>query len=292
MSVERPSVAEARGGAPSRYIDEATTRPNILAASFEDIQQGRIRASNRGDEWSAGELRKVENSLSRQLTKTLRGHDLWPFLEPLKGLAGARTARLLAVIGDPRRFPGQPCSNGHYLPPGFPVGAACPVHDLLPACSSEIDQGNEEQGFDGTDIHREFDSSVGAVEVSRAVAGATASELVGGCPGTLLEPRTTTGVRSVWHYLGLNVVDGQLPRLRRGVQADWNGKGRMIVLGPQGIAAQIVMQRTPKYREIYDTTKVRKLPLVERPIQAEKIARTVAAKAFVGDLLVAWKAAV
>ncbi|HEV8177638.1 MAG TPA: hypothetical protein VGP44_08125, partial [Gemmatimonadales bacterium] len=90
---------------------------------------------------------------------------------------------------------------------------------------------------------------------------------------------------------------------------------------PGGIAEQIVRQRVPIYRERYDLEKERlsreragvghdieapggPLPIHKaeadralasdavagfRPIQIDKIARTIAAKAFLGDLLIAWK---
>jgi len=133
-------------------------------------------------------------------------------------------------------------------------------------------------------------------------------------------------VRSLWHYCGLHVVDGRSPRKTKGKQADWNPKARTLLLMPSGMAEMIIKHRTPKYRDIYDTTKVRLAaergvvmkiesgrrpgpalpqdvegsevahqaeighPVGLRPFQIDAIARKVAVKAFLGDLLMEWKA--
>jgi hypothetical protein len=123
----------------------------------------------------------------------------------------------------------------------------------------------------------------------------------------MLAPRTTSGVRSLWHYAGLHVVEGRLPRPRKGRRADWDPRARLAVLQPGGIAEQIVRHRVPGYRDVYDRARGR---LQERgtvepacvsevagggaalqPWRADRIARTIAAKALLGDLLSAWKAA-
>lgn len=303
---ERSSESEPTVGVPSRYVDAATAHLNILGASFEDIQQSRLRASNRGDEFSMESLLKLEKQLSYQLDKALKTHALWPWLSQYKGLHGPRTARLIAAIGDPRRFPGQPCSEGHKLPPGFPVGSSCPITDFRAENAHESDVASGADGEADSDLANA--GSTGFAEPFRAgwcseieaTDGADSSpdtdETNGEseparvrCPGIMLPPRTTTGTRSLWHYLGLHTVEGRLPKLRKGVQGDWNTKARTLILGPDGLRDQIVRQRTPKYRTIYDEAKARKLTLVDRPIQAEMIARTIAVKAFLGDLLAEWK---
>jgi hypothetical protein len=331
MNADVNAESETGSGVPSRYIDEATTILNRLAASFEDVQQGRIRAENRGDLWSASALKKVEDALARQLQKALKAHVLWPFLQPLKGLAGARTARVIAAIGDPRRFPGQSCSEGHHLPPGFEVGSSCPIEavpgaetrlesesptgfgEAVPTTEIPNESGDGRGGgevFDGANSMNEIVSHSGSVEVSNQ-ADVTAEieapsglvgvspdntdlsdEIVrnhGRCPGFMLPPRQTTGVRSIRHYFGLHVVDGHAPRRRKGVQADWNTKALTLVLGPNGLAEQIVKHRTPKYRDLYDRKKTVQLEAGKKPIQAEKAARRYAAQEFLGDLLVEWK---
>jgi hypothetical protein len=110
-----------------------------------------------------------------------------------------------------------------------------------------------------------------------------------GCPGAMLSPRTSTGTRSLWHYFGLHVVDGRLPRRQKGVQSDWNGAARALVLGKKGIADQIIMHRTEPYRTTYDTKKAAKLKEGMPPWQANSIAKTKASKDFLADMLREWK---
>lgn len=297
------------GGQPSRFVSPATEVLNIYAKGFEDLQQVRMASSLRGDTWLADRLKKEEDAASRRLGKALRDHELWPFLAPLKGLAGPRTGRVIAEIGDPRRFPGQPCTAGHYLPAGYPVGAPCPI-------SADADMGSEVEKtrgvsgeFASADGCREVDTTIGGGEVSteadsrrapgdrdglggpssRTADDGAETESRHGCPGILLAPRLGTGVRSLWHYAGLHAIDGRMPQRRKGVQADWKPTLRTLALGPDGLADQIIKHRTPKYRDIYDATKERKAVEELPPWKVHKIARTVAAKAFLGDLLVTWK---
>jgi hypothetical protein len=96
-------------------------------------------------------------------------------------------------------------------------------------------------------------------------------------------------VRSLWHYAGLHVIEGRMPQRRKGVQSDWKPTLRTLALGPDGLADQIIKHRTPTYRDIYDETKARTVLEDLPPWKSHKIARTVAAKAFLGDLLVTWK---
>lgn len=140
------------------------------------------------------------------------------------------------------------------------------------------------------------------------------------------DPHRFKGVRSWWHYCGLHVVAGKLPRPRRGVKSDWNPSCRTACLMPNGIADQIIKHRADPYRTTYDKTKARiqfergvehggasdaacgpalipsggvgvdsttALGTTDglRPFQIHAIARTVAVKAYMADLLVACKAA-
>lgn len=275
MTVEALHVFDGQGGGqPSRFISPATEVLNMYAKGFEDLQQVRMASNLRGDTWLADRLKKEEDAASRRLGKALKAHELWPFLVPLKGLAGPRTARVIAEIGDPRRFPGQPCTAGHYLPVGYPVGAPCPV-------SADVEELPEIEVVRGVS---------GEISPSRTVESVFEIEERRGCPGILLALRQGTGVRSLWHYAGLHVIDGRMPQRRKGVQADWKPTLRTLVLGPDGLADQIIKHRTPKYRDIYDATKERKAVEDLPPWKLHKIARTVAAKAFLGDLLIEWKA--
>lgn len=196
-------------------------------------------------------------------------------------------AKLLSGIRHPLRFPGQPCVHGHLLPTIFPVGTPCPLTD-----------------YEGVP-----------------------------CSAPLGPPRPGTGVRSLWHFLGLHCgPDGKAPYRRRGVQADWNGDLRAsLLMRDFGIAAQIVRHKVEPYQTIYRTQKARLtqerggvalvgvsenfpgtsqqgrrarkvrgridgLREIEdvsgpapRPFQLDDLARKIAVKAFVGDLLVEWK---
>ena len=252
-----------------------------LSWSWRDIQQARLAAEQRHLTILAADLKALEARAAREVGKELRKQPVWPWLSQYPGLGGVHAARLVALIGDARRFPGQACTTaGHYAPAIYAVGDTCPR-------TSAPDR-------DG---------------------------VVSKCEGTMLPPRPGTGTRSLWHYLGLHVVDGHSPRKSKGQKADWNPIGRTICLQPGGLAEQIVRLRVPRYREIYDETKARlqnergvesksvsvgtdgsaqtegddyrveslpaSVPL--RPIQIDSIARKVAVKAFVGDLLAEMK---
>lgn len=248
----------------------------MLCGSRMDVQQTRMALQQRQQEAMSADIQKVEEKLDRLIKKELMSHPVWPWLSQYPGLGGVQVARLISLIGDPRRFPGQKCSVGHTAPPDREVGAPCPW-----------------------------------VGIDDAV-----------CDGTMLPPRETTGVRSLWHYLGLHVVDGRSPKKRKGQRADWSPVGRTVVLMPGGIADSIIKSRTPVYRDEYDRQKERLIsergadiahvddekrgpalldepevesgPVTEpvvglRPIQIHERARKIAAKRFVGDLLMEWK---
>ncbi|KKK75450.1 hypothetical protein LCGC14_2873600, partial [marine sediment metagenome] len=114
-------------GPPPRHINEATARLNVYAKAFEGAQKMRIASQLRGDHVAAEWFLTVEKHGAYRLGRELRIHELWPFLEPLKGLSGARTARAVGAIGDPLRFPGQKCSKGHTLPPFYEPSTQCLV---------------------------------------------------------------------------------------------------------------------------------------------------------------------
>ena len=251
-----------------------------LCWSWRDIQQARLAAEQRGLALIATELLKTETRVAEQVRRELRRQPIWPWLSQFPGLRGVHVARLVALIGDPLRFPGQPCTEGHLSPARYAPGDPCP--------------------------RRSRPDAEDAVAV---------------CSGTMLEPRSHTGVRSLWHYLGLHVVEGKLPKKRKGQRVSWNPIGRTVCLQPGGIAEHIVRQRVPVYRDAYDVAKERlfrergaaeprdvdgpigSLPDVAeigqanaigsvsglRPIQIEARARTIAVKAFVADLLVEMK---
>lgn len=230
--------------------NERTVGPIDLAemcASWEDLQRTRLAMAQRGLP-DADQVQKIEERLGRQIAKRLEQHPLWPWIKAHPGVGGVRCARLLALIRDPMRFPGQKCTNGHTVPPIEAVGS-----DRSPGgpCPVETPEG--------------------------------------ACSGTLLPPRTTTGVKSLHKYLGLHAVDGHAPRRQKGHQADWNTKGKTLLLGPNGIADQIIKHRTEPWRSTYDAQLARLVAERGDVKGLYYIARKIAVKQFVGDLLVEWK---
>jgi len=249
-----------------------------LTAAWEDVQRTRLALDQRGI--PSDGMKAIEDRLGRKIRAELERQPVWPWLSEFPGLGGVHTARLIALIGDPHRFPGRQCDAGHH--------------------------------HSAADHHFEID-----------VPSGCGYELADGtvCAAPVGPVRRGTGTRSLWHYLGLHVVDGRSPRKRKGQRVDWNPKGRTAVLMPGGIADQIVRARVPVYRDLYDATKARltneravgareiaalagplasegaevedrlapELTVGLRPFQIDAIARKVAAKAFVADLLAEWK---
>lgn len=291
MSAVEGSVIDEPVGAPSRYVDDATVRLNILSASFEDIQTSRIRALHRNDEFSAEALATLEKQLARQLDKAVKAHPLGPWLAERKGLAGPRTGRVIARIGDPRRFPGQRCTSGHTLAPIYEPGSPCPA-EIIPRAETmfelEAGCGAGDPPADA-DIVPESEGPGGVGTPGTDGAAAESGPEYAPCPGIMLAPRPHTGTRSLWHYAGLHVVDGHAARRQKGRQSDWSPALRTLCIGPKGLADQIVLHRPEPYRARYDEVKASKLTADLPPWRADKIAKTVAVKAFLGDLLAEWK---
>lgn len=284
----------------ARYACAVTRDLDRLSRTFEDFQSLRETTAMRlaNDVYGFGEktteqmkalndhsevarLFDLENVYSKELAKVFEQHPLYAWADDV-GLRGARVGRVVGAIRHPWRFPGQPCDGPttHYQPtPFLQVGVPCPA----------------------TGNRHETDE---AIEISGAGDDQTAdeadeSEAVHGCPGSMLPPRTTTGVASVWHYFGLIPgADGTLISRKKGDQASYSPKYRALLLGKLGVADQIIRHRVQPYRDTYDEFKSRRqtdcgvetdlvggLP----PWRLNKIARIVAVKAWLGDLLVEWK---
>jgi hypothetical protein len=267
-----------------QYASEATAKLGEIAATRKDLMRTRGAIGNRlfGEEWQGNPdtsalrpsqaiiwegLNEAFDASGKELKKVLtKEHELAPWLAPLKGMNGVQVAILLSRIRDPWRFPGQPCSDGHIWLPQLEVGSICPA--------VTYDEDRKE----------------------------------GSCTGTIRPARPETGVRSVWHYCGLHVMEnGSAAYHRKGTRSDWDPVARTALLMPDvGIIAQIIKQRTPKYRDIYDAkkdsvkatrpffdtmalAKASGLPNAVFPGKVDTIAKYVAGKAFLGDLLMAWK---
>lgn len=273
----------------SRYRDPITERLGILASGFDQVHKARQGLTSIGLPASAEELLRIETQLGRELVRTLRRHPLWnPFLRRLPGVGGVHMARLISRIRDPLKFPGRRCSAGHYLPADF-TGAVCPVILRRAGVGDELDRddGPSEGVEAGAD---------GQVEIEHRG---------GPCLNAVGSIRPGTGVRSLWHFTGMHVVDGHSARRVRHVKASWDPIARTCLMQPGGIAEQIVRLRVEPYRsDAYDQTRVRleQRGVVEwsgiekirgtsqlPPWRIDRIARVVAAKSLLGDLLIAWK---
>lgn len=265
-------------------VSEESIGPSALRAAVEsrmDIQRTRLGLIQRGQPEALTEpLRLIEERYDRLIRKELEAHPVWSWLSQYPGLGGFQVARLVAIIGDPHRFPGRVCEAGHH--------------------HSAADHGYASEGAPGCGVELADESR---------------------CAAPVGPVRPGTGTRSLWHYLGLHVVDGRSPSKRRGHRSDWSPAGRTAVLMPGGIADAIVRSRVPHYRDIYDATKDRLIDTRAdkgdvsamqsgaregaevdghgasasevglRPFQIDAIARKVAAKAFAADLLAAMKRA-
>lgn len=298
MTAEPRPEFEHKSGGPPRHIDSVTAQLDRDARAWADAKQTRVAMLQRGmPDIVVVAFAKAEQEIAKMLSRGLRSHVLWPWLSQYPGLGGAHVASVIGRIGDPRRFPGQLCSEGHYLPPLYAAGASCPVAESLLESHDACGGGAQEAGTDDKSARE-----------NRAV-----------CPGVMLPPRTNRGVRSVWHYFGLHAdAEGRAPRKRKGVQADWNPRGRASFMGPGGITEQIVRANVPYYVEKYRSAKERLIlrvvdhdatsgdanPLraaefareiedgLGRPLrlfEADRIAHKVAGKAFLADLLTTWK---
>lgn len=284
MRVEtRPEIERACGPTAPPYPDFATAD---LARSVrwwirsDKMQRGMQAAHQPAARIEA--MQKVWRAYERDVQKALKSHPLWPWLSDKPGLRGPYVAWIIARIRDPRRFPGQMCFAGHYLPAIYEEGHPCTANVAALGKSPEP------------------------------------------CGEVLSAPRPHTGVRSLWHYFGLHVVDGRRARKSKGKKATWVTDACGILLGPTGIASQIERHGPEPYRGIYDQQKERIAvarggaephPEIDmgcappansngagagyrrvaegscglRPFEIRTRARTIAVKAFLGDLMIEWK---
>jgi hypothetical protein len=293
MSAEASGVIETWCGESSLVI------LGMLAESWRSLQKTRIAAGQRGDVLLEEALRPVEDAAGRRLTKALRQHPVWPWLSQYPGLGGVHVAMLISIIGDPRRFPGQKCSEGHTMPPDFEVGDPCPVI---------FDQDTGEK-------------CPGVMLAPRATTGTRALwHYLGLMPGT----RRRKGVRSTWNTKGKteclmpgglaeHIVRQRVPKYRdiydqtKARLARERGADHLSVIESQtGSALPCAPDRGSDADERCSFGGTTDGPEVEggaeietrlglRPIpkgfnaHIDAIARTVAVKAFVGDLLTALK---
>lgn len=247
------------------YADPITEQIDLYCRTWEDLMRQRVRFTNRGIDPITGEVRaplvlelgekiigRSEEKVKRELGKLVREHPMGDWLQDAK-TAGARVGTVLTIIRNPHRFPGQRCAEGHYTLPTFEVGDPCP-------CGTVPEKDGEPEP----------------------------------CEGTMEAPRRGTGCRAVWHMFGLypQQVNGtkKLASYRKGQQGSHNVRGKTAILMPQGIAQQFYMQGS-RYAEVYYEEKAR---LADRspekaPGWLDTTARVIAAKVWLGDLLMEWK---
>ena len=328
-SVHRPArppvdlpraTASSDDRGPGETPHASASRParpplSTLCSSWEDITRTRMAFEQRGLPELAQALKPLDEHLVRQISISLRRHSLWPWLSQFPGLGGTQTARLISIIRDPRRFPGQRCSIGHYAPAIYEVGAACPAVMLdKSACEGLMMPPRPHTGV----------SSLWKFCGLHVVDGKS--------------PRKTRGQRTTWNVKARTAVlmpygiADQIVRLRVPRYRDIYDAKKASLTRERGIETDGENARVgdpaltdgaePDYRDEIDSGRglrpiqnseietshgnVRADDLADgaqgangsmrsngtlplRPIQIEGIARKVAAKAFVGDLLTEWK---
>jgi len=286
-----------------------------LCASWRDVQQLRLSFAQREQAAAADALLMVERSMARAVTKELRRQPVYPWLSQFPGLRGVHVARLIAIIGDPFRFPGQGCTEGHAFPPRYVEGDQCPV--LV---------GKDEAQCVGRVIARHGTGT-------RSLWHYLGLHVVGG-----KSPRKARGQQADWHMEGRAAVQmpggiaEQIVRqnvepyvgIYRATKARLSATRAVLPVESDRVAGPLAEsmiendatsgERADLYVEIEahtgplaDDVRDSDLFLGERaqaetgaetdtsiglrPFQIDAIARKVAAKAFVGDLLAAMKAA-
>lgn len=104
---------------------------------------------------------------------------------------------------------------------------------------------------------------------------------------SVIQGRKYKSEASLWHHAG--VIPGCIKK--KGEKANWDDNLHRYLLGDQQVAHEFILQRTPKYREIYDREKLKqkKNGLVDKKTgktnkHAEMRARRKVAKVFLRDL--------
>lgn len=294
--------AGGRDGA-FRYRDDITEQLAILSSARDSVYKTYQANANRSHyiqghpfvrdalEANTAVLKGVVASFDKALIKTLKRHTLFPWLTQLKGVCGAHVARLIGTIGDPHRFPGKLCENGHHSPADafgicvIFIGEKGTKRDDMKACGARL--GPERRGTGSRSLWHYCGVHVDA--------------------------------------------EGRAPRKRKGQKCSWNPLARACLLMPDGIADQLVRHQCEPYVGTYyyptkTRLKSRRGVVIEdslendivggnaapdadkggeavmrrdiersveplRPFQIDAIARKVAVKAFVADLLREWKRA-
>jgi hypothetical protein len=261
-----------------------------LCASWEDAQKTRLALTQRGvDPDLVKAVESVEKRLAARIKKAVAQHPLGPWLAEHPGVGGVHTARILAMIGDPWRFPGQRCTNGHYSRPGAALSSieevACEVVTVDGPCGGTMLPPRPGTG-------------------TRSLWHYFGLHVVDG-----RAPRRTKGQQSDWNTKGKTAllmpggIAEQIVRLRvqpwrevydttkARLTAERGADGTRESVRSVGAEAVLVSgsHRGATDGAEADAGDVGGSVTGLRPIQVEGIARKVAAKAFLGDLLAEWK---
>lgn len=292
-----PAVVGPDGG-PAYYIDEQTAYLGHLAAAYDDLLKTRRAQQQRGMGWVADGVAELERKVARDLSRELRKHALWPWLSEFKGLGGVHTARVIATIRDPWRFPGLMCERGHYVSATY-GGEACPVVSL--------DAGDHERGRCLAPVARRPHSGTRSVwhyfGVHVVDGGAARKRKGARCDwdpigrAALLQPdgladqivkHRTPVYRDKYDrkrdQLAPRVVPGSESEAVGGPGNDVGGADSSGASEPgDGLAPNV--QGAADLGAVGDCSRGGSL----RPFQAHRIAQYVAVKAFLADLLAEWK---
>lgn len=119
----------------SRYRCDITADLGLQASTWEGFHKQWQATNSRAEyasvytmpalEQAADDLRSIRDSIGRKLKARLRDHVLWPWLEQHPGMGGVHVARMISMIGDPLRFPGRKCALGHHVPEDWE--GDCPI---------------------------------------------------------------------------------------------------------------------------------------------------------------------
>lgn len=241
------------------YADRVTAEIDAYRRTLYDFTKIRIGLNNRAEAIGgdvayflglhAQSIERSEDATKRKLGKLIREHPMADWLKEAR-TQGSRVAVILSAIRHPHRFPSQMCSEGCHLIPIFTPGDPCP-------CGTRPKQDEDPEP----------------------------------CEGIIRPPRDGTGCRALWKMAGLYpTAKNRLPKYRRGEQGSHNNKMKTAILMPQGIAQQFYMQGS-RYADVYyrEKARLKKRSPELRDGHVETIARVIAAKAWLGDLLVEWK---
>ena len=300
----------------SRYRDPVTEGMGLLASAWDSLHktyQANLLRSQHGSPYlepilagAAEETKRARDRVGSKLMLLMKRHPVWPWLAEHPGVRGVHTARLISCIGDPLRFPGCACEKSHYLPEDHGA-TACPVlvygeekgsSDL---CGAPIGSRRRGTGvralwhFCG--VHVDSD---GRSPRKRKGVKCTWNPMARTC---LLQPdgiadqivrqrcepwrtvydkkkskvkkeRGADSVSAIDNVLGFVSDSGEGGLQEQVESGDTHGPS------PADASEEGVMVDCP-----YEREEVHGL----RPFQVDAIARKVAVKAFLGDLLMEWK---